>query len=91
MSEMVERVARALCRRQVMNNLGAEQWPEERIRAAVGCSWQSWTFAAQAAIKAMSEPTDAMIEAGEEEILCRRQAGAGVFAADIYAAMMKAE
>lgn len=36
----------------------------------------------------LREPTDEMIEAGEEEIACRRNFGCEIYAADVYAAMI---
>lgn len=60
------------------------------IRNEIGINNSAARRIALAFLAAMREPNDEMIEAGEEEILCRRQAGAGVFAADIYAAMIGA-
>ncbi len=59
---MIERVARARCAEQGIN-------PDAPFRNLVGdkqriVNWQAWTGEARAAIEAMREPTDAMIDAG---------------------------
>jgi hypothetical protein len=48
MSEMVERVARAICEAERMN-------PDDKLGG-----WRHWQDAARAAIEAMREPTEAM-------------------------------
>lgn len=49
MSEMVERVARAICESEKMN-------PDDALGG-----WIHWQDAARAAIEAMREPTEAML------------------------------
>lgn len=64
---MIERVARALCERQVRADL-AKDWPEgqsvelreECVRDAVGKFWRGHIDAARSAVAAMREPTEAM-------------------------------
>ena len=53
MSEMVERVARAICESEKMN-------PDDKLGG-----WIHWVNAARAAIEAMREPTDEMLSAME--------------------------
>jgi hypothetical protein len=55
MSEMVERVARALCRSAALGDPG---------QAYIDANWPNYSTAARAAIEAMREPTEAMIGAG---------------------------
>lgn len=69
-SEMVERVARAMCRRHV------EEWESSSMRRriwellgdtlddAVNRKWKDYEGDAKVATAAMREPTDAMAEAG---------------------------
>jgi hypothetical protein len=59
MSEMVERVARVLARHYDLLEHGV----------ASDATWQGWTDAARAAIEAMREPTDAMLDA-PGDLLC---------------------
>lgn len=59
---MVETVARALARYQVMSNLrldaaqGKEPLPPDRIEAAIGYAWENYATDARIAIAAMREP-----------------------------------
>lgn len=59
MSEMVERVARALGRHQVSTMAAAA--PPSDIDRHIDQNWQAWVPMARAAITAMREPTDAMM------------------------------
>lgn len=60
MNEMIERVARALCRRRTaMRGKNAEAWVEMH--------WRCYVPAARDAIKVMREPTAAMIEAEPDD------------------------
>ena len=54
MTDMVEKVARALC---------AQQWPEF-TQVQIDHGWTKFIPAARAAIQAMREPSEAMISAG---------------------------
>lgn len=54
MSEMIERVARAIVRRR----MGASASMDDR--------WKDWTGEAEAAIAAMREPTEAMLGTVED-------------------------
>lgn len=60
---MVERVARALARQQVMRNMrwdedsGRGGLPPDRIEAAVGHAWRDYATDARAVIAAMREPS----------------------------------
>ena len=59
MSEMIERVARAMCR----------EWLEmdyegENVDHLVEHEWSGWAYIAQTAIAAMREPTLGMTDAG---------------------------
>lgn len=76
MSEMVERVARALCRAS-RNGVGcsAEQFTPYRGKpfGAVMCGcgyWERHVDGANAAIAAMREPTDAMKDALQSYAVC---------------------
>lgn len=62
MSEMVERVARALCRQYEIEDGFS---PEQAERHADSPMRANFRNAARAAIEAMREPTDAMNDAGE--------------------------
>lgn len=76
MSEMVERVARAL---YAVNTGGAASWEDEAPE------FQQWVCEqARAAIAAMREPTEAMVEEGASEI---RAAGGPEF---VWRAMIDA-
>lgn len=61
MSEMVEKVARALCRQYEIEDGFS---PEQADRAAESGMWRNFRDAACAAIGAMREPTAAMTDAG---------------------------
>jgi hypothetical protein len=52
MNEMIERVARAIA--------------ERRFGSSGKYMWQDWTTEAEAAIEAMLEPTEEMVDAGRE-------------------------
>jgi len=64
---MVERVARALARHQVMFNLrldaamGEEPLSPDRIETAIGHAWPSYATQARIAIGEMREPSPAMV------------------------------
>jgi hypothetical protein len=73
MSEMTERVARALCRLQCERNRRHEWIDEAAMQRAIDCSWQSWTGTARAAIEAMGVPTDDMIAAAGQALARPRQ------------------
>ena len=67
-SEMVERVARVLARTENQRQLDTGfAWPEDLKGGDLEADWQEYESDARAAIKAMREPTDAMVEAGERE------------------------
>jgi hypothetical protein len=55
MSEMIEKVARAICEEERMN-------PDDALGG-----WVHWAPAARAAIEAMREPTEAIMDAGPPE------------------------
>ena len=57
-SEMIERVARALCRE------AGDDPDETDITGRGGPLWRLWIDAARSAIEAMMEPTNAMLKAG---------------------------
>ena len=62
MTTMVERVARALCvAGHIPEGCG---WTDDEKREFADEHWRAWEKEARAAIQAMREPTDAMIEAG---------------------------
>jgi len=61
MSEMIERVARALCRQYELDDGFS---PEQADRAAAGDMHRNFIKAARATIEAMREPTDEMLAAG---------------------------
>jgi hypothetical protein len=69
--DMVERVARAMCL-----DLGVppDNWTEDEAGVPV-FAWQLEAGTARAAIAAMREPTEAMIEAGE--VACGSSYGVG--------------
>ena len=57
MSEMIERVARAICEAERMN-------PDDALGG-----WVHWRDAARAAIEAMREATEEMFEMGHSELI----------------------
>lgn len=59
MSEMIERVARAMAERDSMG--ATEDGPDKPYR-----HWQSYVPMAEAAIEAMRTPTKDMVEAGDD-------------------------
>lgn len=61
--DMVERVARALCREQHIQRYGSEMWREGELDQKVEGYWRHHIIGARAAIAAMREPTEAMIGA----------------------------
>ena len=63
MSEMVERVARAMVLAG-QPHLTTGGWTEGEIRELVDVLWREMEPEARAAIAAMREPTDALIQAG---------------------------
>lgn len=62
MSEMVEKVARAICRSYLSSE--HEGWQLNRL---VEREWADWSDVAREAITAMREPTGCMYEAGLKE------------------------
>lgn len=67
MSEMVERVARAMCRQHNLDGFGLDITEDDHITRYVNNTvdkeWPKWSREARAAIEAMREPTDAMLDA----------------------------
>lgn len=59
MTDMIERVARAICRAYCPPTMS-----EEAIQCQVDNGWDMWVNEAIAAIKAMRKPTDEMVDAG---------------------------
>lgn len=57
---MVERVARAICRAGICG-------PRDHIEAEVNRNWRKFVLEARAAIAAMREPTEAMLDAGNSD------------------------
>jgi hypothetical protein len=65
---MIERVARAMLWRRI-TDLGIYPEGDGRIEEAIENGWELWCAReAEAAIEAMREPTDAMLQAMEVEI-----------------------
>lgn len=62
MSEMLERVARAICR-------GGMTGPKDHLDEQENSNWRMFVVEARAAIAAMREPTNAMIVTGDEKII----------------------
>lgn len=58
MSEMVERVARALC----LSKMNGPSYPEGFRERRVEQNWHLFTDQARIAIEAMKEPTEAMLK-----------------------------
>lgn len=77
-SEMVEKVARALCQRWEGTDEGPKKWEEQ---SEIGK--QIWKGMARAALKAMREPTEDMFEEGRKQ-----QQSWLANAATIYTAMI---
>jgi len=65
-SEMVERVARALCERcgVLPDDMAGGTW-DGGSYAAGEPAWTTWKDDARAAIEAMRDPTEAMVTAGD--------------------------
>lgn len=57
MGEMVERVARAICRAGICG-------PRDHLDQQENANWRKFTLEARAAIEAMLDPTDEMLAAG---------------------------
>lgn len=87
-SEMVERVASAICRRNTLLTLPTAS--AETLRNSFDLGRKMWTDMACAAIEAMREPTEAMAEAGEEMARSDGAHDCEVHMADVYAAMIDA-
>lgn len=66
-SEMVERVARAICEKSPACAIG-NQRPDSRDTLSGDPLWMAFATMARAAIAAMREPTEEMVKEGEEEI-----------------------
>lgn len=64
MSEMVERVARALCSEDGRDPEGDDCWNFGRDHSIKKKNWEAYVGGARAAILAMREPTDAVLKAG---------------------------
>lgn len=60
MSEMIERVARAICRAGMSG-------PKDHLNKQENLNWRKFEIEARAAIEAMREPTNAMVEASNRE------------------------
>jgi hypothetical protein len=91
MSEMVERVAKAMAaRRFLYAGIEVDQIvindDNERVPY-----WTLYAEVARAAIEAMREPTEAMIEAGQEEDLGRTESVGMIYTAMIDAALAPPE
>lgn len=84
MVEMIERVARALVRRACPPG-GEAQFPYVSADEWERKNWRDHTDAARAAIEAMREPSDGMIDAGIEA-----REGGGSQYYDVYQAMIDA-
>lgn len=89
MSEMVERVARAIC--------ASENEDPDRVNLfrppTPGCdentrNWMAYRDQARAAISAMREPTEAMKAAGSDQWTDHGSGGCGVCAGQVYEAMI---
>lgn len=61
MSEMIERVARAICRAGICG-------PRDHLNEQEDRNWRKFELEARAAIAAMREPTEAMITAADVEV-----------------------
>jgi hypothetical protein len=76
MNEMVERIARALCRDRVVrifaeaesrtDNIKIGQYP--LLTEFIEDYWKDYIFSAKAALAAIREPTEAMKRAGSQEL-----------------------
>lgn len=64
MSEMIERVASAICQSRSCEGVNCCQWPANAGRLRCPVRDGGYYDAARAAIEAMREPTEAMLEAG---------------------------
>ena len=87
MSEMVERVARAICSASELGQL---------LPHCVDAAWQEWLPEARAAIEAMLQPTEQQIAAAWDVITAEKQGQGitrlmpGLGAREIYQAMITA-
>lgn len=63
MSEMVERVARTICREEHVLRFGRDAWRAGELEAKVENFWRDHLPVARAAIEAMREPSAEMLEA----------------------------
>ena len=70
MSEMVERVARAICRSNCSPRMS-----RDHIECQVENAWDMWIPEARAAIEAMREPTIKMASQGLKEWQCATDTG----------------
>lgn len=68
MSDMVEKMARAICRRYIEGEMADGEWisPTGSLDGDVEFFWKDWVGEARAAIEAMREPTEEMERAGDE-------------------------
>lgn len=66
MTDMIERVARALCRCRVSQSDYVLGWAS--VEQEVHYCWNEWTEEARAAIEAMREPTEDMLYTGNAQI-----------------------
>lgn len=83
MSEMIERVARALCK---ADGCDPDHESPDQIDAGIKL-WTRYVRDARAAIEAMREPTEAMSEAVKPLGLCRTEDAAEIYRAMIDAAL----
>lgn len=63
MSEMIKKVAKAICREHIINVRYFDNKSEEYLQKAVEDNYCDFLKIAMIAIEAMREPTDEMIEA----------------------------
>ncbi len=64
MSEMLERVKRAICKSRTCEGVWCCEWPANRSRLKCPVRDGGYDDAAHAALEALREPTDDMCEAG---------------------------
>lgn len=96
MSEMVERVARALAERRIRE---VRKWdtkpdrPVEMLCAAVDYAWPEYVDEARTAIEAMMEPTGQMLVAARDawDAIGKRDLAAVAYTAMIAAALQTTE
>lgn len=94
MSEMVERVARALYEADASNSsVRWESWPENKDRARKGLRIKCGKYRdrARAAIEAMREPTSEMIDAAWNEAETQTEQAQEVWCAMINAALTETD